>query len=341
MTHPEIYRRFCSHRSLTVHHALWRAPDHLLTVRCVMGQESYKRFDYRDIQGILVRRTGTHHIWTALAGIAVLASAAVALVVDRGSAFLWGLAAVCALALSVHLWKGPSCRSHLQTAVQTERLGAIRRVKQAERLLALLVPKIEAVQGRLSIESLAAHSLKAAARPAAPAGGGPTPIAVDPGRCVGAMAGLLAACGFAYAVPFAFQHWSVSLLGGLLTMGLAVPVIMCLVRLGDHGRSGPLGRIAWGALAFVVSRFAIGYVASFVFAMRHPGITVAGQWQMVRAMAEISPYENGWWLGVHLYSAALPLLLGALAWRRPKRTGSKGARGSLPSRSHLPRESPS
>jgi hypothetical protein len=147
------------------------------------------------------------------------------------------------------------------------------------------------------------------------------------------------ACGLVSCLTFAVSHWGVSLAEGLLLMGTAAAIIVCLTRLGENARRSPFGWVAWAGLAFAISEFAIGYVVSFAFAFRNPGIAVYGQWGLVKAIAELSPFENGWWLAVHLYTAVVPLVLGALAFNRLRRPSVVRSGRPRRPRSHLARES--
>jgi hypothetical protein len=61
--------------------------------------------------------------------------------------FLFGAAAICAFFAARHVWRGSSCRTHIQTAVQRERLPMLQRVRQAERAFRILFPLIEQAQG--------------------------------------------------------------------------------------------------------------------------------------------------------------------------------------------------
>ncbi|HEO70150.1 MAG TPA: hypothetical protein ENN80_02730, partial [Candidatus Hydrogenedentes bacterium] len=50
----------------------------------------------------------------------------------------------------LNLYRGPTCKCHLHTAVQDEDLVALRRWRRAQRVAASLKPLIEAAQGRLT-----------------------------------------------------------------------------------------------------------------------------------------------------------------------------------------------
>ena len=56
-----------------------------------------------------------------------------------------GLAGFMGLALNA--WHGPTCRTHIFTAVQKERLTSLSRIRNVEKVMGRIGPLIEAVQG--------------------------------------------------------------------------------------------------------------------------------------------------------------------------------------------------
>ncbi len=52
------------------------------------------------------------------------------------------------------LWRGPSCITHIHTAVQTDQLAAWNRVRTARKGLAALRARIELAQGTVPPEEL-------------------------------------------------------------------------------------------------------------------------------------------------------------------------------------------
>jgi hypothetical protein len=139
--------------------SLWLGKDHLLHVINRGYTEDYRRFYYRDIQAILIRKTvsGTilKIIFGAIAGINLLLLALgrfvwswerVALVPLAISSCFWGLLFLADLAA------GPTCICHLRTAVQFEPLPSLFRLRKARRAIALLSSRVENAQGSLASE---------------------------------------------------------------------------------------------------------------------------------------------------------------------------------------------
>lgn len=139
---------------------LYLGPDHLLVLRRRFFTETAHRFYFSDIQAIAVQRTanaGTANaalvllcvLFLAVLGLSPLAGGIIA--VDEwgfGEALL--LILVCAgfaLGLALNILLGPTCVTELITAVHREPLPCLSRWRTAQRVLALLLPRIEAAQG--------------------------------------------------------------------------------------------------------------------------------------------------------------------------------------------------
>lgn len=147
-----IYRRLPGRGvTLTYYAYLYLAPDHMLQVAATGYSESYKRFYFRDIQAIIIRKTNIWIIGSLACLLPGLAFAAGAISTTDGvnAAVLWTIAGSLLLGSSINLLLGPSCVCHLRTAVQTERLPSLNRVRKAQKLLSQIRPLIEAAQGRL------------------------------------------------------------------------------------------------------------------------------------------------------------------------------------------------
>lgn len=134
---------------------IWLRDDHILVRESVYGlSETYKRFYFRDIQAIVVRRTQRWLawivVWTSCSFLFLFWSIAA-----RWQSVAWGVfwPGLCFFLAMVKLARGPSCVTHLVTAVQRELLGSLNTVRKARRVLKILVPLIEEKQGRFEPES--------------------------------------------------------------------------------------------------------------------------------------------------------------------------------------------
>lgn len=136
-------------------HTLWQGTDHLLHVFSRVGVEDYKRFYFNDIQTIITRKTFTGKIQNALLGCFALAFALPAASIGGpGAAVCAAAAGLFLLLLAVNLFRGPTCETKLRTAVQTEKLHSLHRLKNALKIMDRLRPVIQGAQGAVSREDL-------------------------------------------------------------------------------------------------------------------------------------------------------------------------------------------
>lgn len=128
---------------------LWRGEDHLLVVDWDGYREYYKRINYRDIQSVVIHRTAEGMLVNVLLGAVVLllVGLGVAFGDSVGLAILLVLAGVFGLILLGNVLQGATCQCQLRTAVQTEDLHSLSRVRTAQKALAQLRPLIVAAQG--------------------------------------------------------------------------------------------------------------------------------------------------------------------------------------------------
>ena len=135
---------------------LWLGPDHLLCVETEGYTESYKRFYFRDIQAITLRKTARMGVIATVTGLLAGLFSFVALAVAAIEAkWVFGiLAGICAIPFLLNLLYGPSCACRLQTAVQTEDMPSMGRVRRARKVIARLRPLIAGAQGQITAEEI-------------------------------------------------------------------------------------------------------------------------------------------------------------------------------------------
>src|ERR1043166_9430150 len=130
--------------------SLWLGKDHVLCIDTTGYTETYKRFYFRDIQAIIIRRTeGWKFTSLALGILATLFTLTAGLQGLVAMRYVFGLVAgLFALALILNLALGPSSTCHLRTAVQTEQLPSLNRIRRAHKVLARLRPLIAQPKGQ-------------------------------------------------------------------------------------------------------------------------------------------------------------------------------------------------
>ena len=137
---------------------LWLGKDHLLLVDYSSVHQDLKRFYFRHIQALTVRRTAR---WSTLSLVFGLLAAVFTLLLlnfnGEPERYFHGLAVgLFGLLLLINLLKGPTAECFIQTAVQSEKLPSLGRLRNARKVLARLRPLIDAAQGKLTPEQLAA-----------------------------------------------------------------------------------------------------------------------------------------------------------------------------------------
>lgn len=149
---PRLYQRLTRPvAGLASYTSLWMGPDHLMIAQSSGYTEQYQRFQYSDIQAILARDSDRRMIWNvvwvvgSVISVIPLISALLTHQTPIISSVFTGLFAV---AITINLLMGPSCRVYLVTRVQTAALPIVRR-KKAERLFARVQPLIQAAQADL------------------------------------------------------------------------------------------------------------------------------------------------------------------------------------------------
>jgi hypothetical protein len=148
--------------------SLWLGSDHLLHVELSGFTETYKRFYFRDIQAITVQETTRRAVWN----IVLLVPIVICLIgilmnvppnAHWTAVIVWSIfASIFLLPFAVNNLRGTACTCQLRTAVQTEDLASLSRVRQTRKVLEKIRPLIEAAQGRLTAEEASARMQEAA-----------------------------------------------------------------------------------------------------------------------------------------------------------------------------------
>jgi len=138
-------------RSFLRQSSLWLGADHLLAVYVEAFTERYQRYSYRDIQAVVVCHTKTYLvlniIWITLLGLLGL----LALVSDSSARIAIAISAGAFGILLLHnLIGGPTCVCYLRTAVHTERLYGLNRLRKTRRAIAALKARIDQSQATVS-----------------------------------------------------------------------------------------------------------------------------------------------------------------------------------------------
>jgi uncharacterized RmlC-like cupin family protein len=268
--------------------SLWMGKDHLLCVDSSGYTEHYKRLYFADIQALVLRKTRSGAIVNAVFGGLAAMFVAFAVAVDDpvGRGFLGAFAGFFGLVLIINLAYGPTCSAHVQTAVQTQELPSLRRLRTARKALRRLKPAIEAAQG-VYVPGMAAaagmpEGTEAGAGISTPAVAMAPPAAPPAKHYHGnfhqALFVLLLCDAFNGVMHLTWSGRLFEAINGIVTAAEMICLIGALVRQSGSDLSPTVKRIVWGYLAF----FAVMFVGAWIY----------GIYMAVQEKVSLSPQEN-------------------------------------------------
>ena len=140
--------------------ALWLAPHSLILSQLHFYRESYRHFDFKSIQGIVLRQTSRGMVYTTIGALLALGFGVltVEMLDDVYSRWTDGsITAFWLLLTLVNIARGPTCRVELQTAVGRRELVTLNRTRPALRAIGMIAEAVEREQGALSPEDATAR----------------------------------------------------------------------------------------------------------------------------------------------------------------------------------------
>ena len=161
------YKKLQGSSSLTKRTRVWLGKDHVLSVQNLGYSEEYRRFYFRDIQAIIVQRTSLSAIFNWILGLLLIAPllgvfAGLMALMKRPFQSddlvlfipfcLFG--AILLISLVMNIVRGATCACYIKTAVQTERLPALNRIRTAQKFIEKISPLIAEAQGTITLEEI-------------------------------------------------------------------------------------------------------------------------------------------------------------------------------------------
>ncbi|MEP6662720.1 MAG: hypothetical protein ABJC04_03550 [Verrucomicrobiota bacterium] len=127
---------------------LWLGLDHLLLILSTSFNQEFKRFYFKDIQAFTLRQTKRAFAWNVILG--VLAGIFFFFTILIKNQVAWwifiGVGTIFAISLLINFLLGPTCITQIKTAVQTEELSSLKRLRTARKVLHQLRPIVEQAQ---------------------------------------------------------------------------------------------------------------------------------------------------------------------------------------------------
>ena len=296
-------------------YTLWQGTDHLLHIFSRFGIEDYKRYYFNDIQAIITRKTLVGKVQNIILGCLLLLFGLPALALDGGwSIFFSAGTSFVFILLLINLLRGPTCETRLMTAVQTEKLQSLHRLKTTFKVMDRIGLHIQQAQGTVSREDLNQMPQQPEARRASPGGRQPgsSPVTAakhENGRAHMILFALLLIDGVLVASEFFISHVVPTILSSVAGLGLGIFVIIALVRQHNSDLPGSLRTITWTSLGFIGLSFVVGYIVVMAFVFKKPAIAY-NQWEILKAMASLSPWDSPFKLSYNIFALCGAFFLG-------------------------------
>jgi hypothetical protein len=276
---------------------LWLAADHVLHIYARFGFEDYKRFYLADIQAITVQKTLGGWVLNLVFGILGAFFGFSLLWVDGLAKIFPGIMTVALfLGLILNWLRGPTCKTTLQTAVQTETLHSLHRLRTALKVMDRLKDLIHRVQGSLNADVYGRQPASIRKTTAVPAARRKTQKADsglrnEPGRVHLALYTLLVFDGLLLVIHGSLHDMTLTLIGVVVSMAIAVVTIIALVKQTGSNLSQGLRILTWTALGYVCVLFFLGYIVGMVMVFEDPAMA-ANQWELLERWTAMSLLEN-------------------------------------------------
>jgi hypothetical protein len=310
--------------------SLWLGQDHVLVVGNHGYTESYKRFYFAQVQGLILHQTQWGKIWTILLGIfltGVIACLIPGLILGWHLSINWImgiLSTLFGLVLFMNLVKGPTCICTIHTAVQSQRLYALNRVRRAVPALQRLREKIECAQGPLDSTQITSAMLEQNPSPATSSSKPARKLRTGTGRrSIGtqihtALFSLLLADCLHSALRINLQSAMLTTAGVLLGFALIILTVVGLVRQQNSALPAGLRRTTWFAAGHLGICSLFGSIYNMTIAISNPTI-MGNAWNRMSATSNLAAMDSPAMMTFIVYSLVTSLLIGAIGLRALER----------------------
>jgi hypothetical protein len=213
------------------------------------------------------------------------------------------------IVLVLNVIAGPTCVCVVHTAVHTESLPSLRRVRTANKVLGLLCPLIESAQGVLTADII--QTAKPRPLPARPSAATTVTrvLKTDRGNVHLALFATLLVKSVLAEIAFFGQSILLTYLNMLVTGGVGVLAIVAIVRQHGAGFSAHLRWLTVASLIFAALSYAIGYALSLSTAFQS-SLGLRNEWNMFRDFTRLSPQSSTFMLTVSIASLVVAFVLG-------------------------------
>jgi hypothetical protein len=313
--------------------SLYLGGDHVLAVDSTGFSEDYKRFYFSDIQAIITRKTRRGAFWSIILAL-MTACSFTGLLFLEGESFriLFSiLSGTFLVFLLINAFRGPTCICHIMTAVQQEQLPSLNRLRVARKVIEMLRPAIERVQGKLRPEEVKIDQNEGILHPPRPLQqprAREHKIRHDDGTMHMIAFAFILLDGILTGINLLHHTAIMATVSSLLSAAYCICIVIALVKQHDSDLPGAVRRVTWASLGFVCISYFLGYVLMMTaLVTTKPGKT-ATQWDVYRAMLDLSPQDSRLVMGVYAFVAVCSLALGTLGLVRVIRHRNDSANAS-------------
>jgi hypothetical protein len=312
---------------------LYMGKDHLLSVNNIGYTESYKRFYFKDIQVIATYKTADSIMWSIFFSICAVLSIFIAIAIDNRTSsmvFGWIPGGLFLVLLIFSVARGPTCITHLFTAVTKERLLSLSRLRNAKGVMDMLRPFIIHAQGDLAPEEIrikAAQTQQKSSvgiKPRVVSREESKPVSYYDGRYHEILFVLLFLWGMQDLTKFFFNHSMLALFGWVVGLGIGVVVIFAIVR--QHNslmkKKRWLVGITWVTLGYLFLYFNIYYFVILFTSGFHDPEVLENERVLLNLFYHHSPLDKMFTLIFYMASIVYSfttVTLGMVLLRRYKR----------------------
>lgn len=306
--------------------SLYLSDDHLLAVDNNVFSENYKRFYFSDIQAFITQKTRRGTIWNIILAVMIVCSLAGALFSEEETLRIicWILSGIFLVFLLFNVLRGPTSKCHIVTAVQVDQLPSLNRLRVANKAIRRIRRSIEKVQGKLGPEEVAASQSTATTHPTPSlrssrlSQGRERQIRHYNGTIHMIAFSSLIADGILTSISFLYHTLLISIVSSALTVVYTIGIIIALVKQYRSDIPRSVQGITWASLGFVCIYFALSYILMFTAVFWSPEAPIT-QWDIYRAMLDLSPQDSPFLMAVYGFAALCALVLGALGLMGIKR----------------------
>lgn len=296
---------------------LWRGKDHLLSTYNFRYAEEYRRFYYKDIQAITIRKTDQNIIWNSTFILLTIIFALLAVGFNEWEQIVFGiLAAISIIALVTNILLGTTCITYLQTSVSNVEMPSLGRLKTALKVVKILTPFIHGAQGELDSRDISQKIAEKMKAPGKITGAGKTKVAAALSTYNGKLHQVLF-CLFLFdgcltVVSLFYPNIALSLVSMLFFLATSGVLITALIKQHESFLSKGLKVTTWAALAYIAFTYISSYTFYFVFvAFKKPEL-LNNQWEIFKYASSLSPFDNSLLMGFYMFSIVSLFLVGSI-----------------------------